>query len=171
MTIDPLIIALIKDDLNVVNPYVKQYRVASNVIHNSGHPPVKLFSIGSQNSDGRIYNTPTTSELAALIVGDIDVNFNVRDIIIHEHSGDPHRINELHPSYLPLQYPLLFPYGEDGYRDDVLYRAESLGCTKLKKLVSVKEFFCYRLVDRKHETSIICILQGFSNSLMLMHGQ
>ena len=29
------------------------------------------------------------------------------------------RITKLHPSYMSLQYPLLFPYGEDSYRIDL----------------------------------------------------
>uniref|UniRef100_A0A0D3AV48 Uncharacterized protein n=1 Tax=Brassica oleracea var. oleracea TaxID=109376 RepID=A0A0D3AV48_BRAOL len=38
------------------------------------------------------------------------------DIILEKNSGKLKRINELHPCYLPLQYPLIFPYGEDGFR-------------------------------------------------------
>ncbi|KAL4609927.1 hypothetical protein ACB092_08G015800 [Castanea dentata] len=34
--------------------------------------------------------------------------------------GGLHRINELPPSYMALQYPLLFPYGEDGFRLGIL---------------------------------------------------
>ncbi|KAI9121592.1 hypothetical protein K1719_008625 [Acacia pycnantha] len=52
-------------------------------------------------------------------MGDIDINFQWRDVIVEELSGAPQRIHELHPSYLPLQYPLLFPRGEDGYGDDI----------------------------------------------------
>ena len=59
--------------------------------------------------------------MAAVIVGDANQSIN-RDIILERQSGHLQRINELHPSYLGLQYPLLFPYGEDGYRNDIKHR-------------------------------------------------
>lgn len=36
--------------------------------------------------------------------------------------GELQRIDECHTSYLGYQYPLLFPYGEDGYRPNVRHR-------------------------------------------------
>lgn len=66
---------------------------------------MRLRLISSRQHDGRRYNLPTQSEVAALIVGDIDLNFDVRDIIVEANYGPPKRINELHASYLPLQYP------------------------------------------------------------------
>ena len=38
-----------------------------------------------------------------------------RDIVIKKHDNVLQRIKELHPGYDALQYPLLFPAGEDGY--------------------------------------------------------
>ncbi|GKE07485.1 hypothetical protein Tco_1399503 [Tanacetum coccineum] len=71
--------------------------------------------------DGRQYNLPTTSEVAALIVRDFDSTEHKRDIILYCQDGDFKRINELHPSYLALHYPLFFPYGEDNYRSDIFH--------------------------------------------------
>ena len=72
---------------------------------------VKLKLIAAREKDGRTYNLPNVSEVAALIVGDFDPDSR-RDIIVETQNGELQRIHELHPSYLPLQYPLLFPYGE-----------------------------------------------------------
>ncbi|GJS08334.1 hypothetical protein Tco_0365130 [Tanacetum coccineum] len=55
-------------------------------------------------------------------VGDIAQSLDERDIVIETKSGDMQHINVLHPSFLSLQYPLLFPYGEDNYRTDILHR-------------------------------------------------
>ncbi|XP_012846914.1 PREDICTED: uncharacterized protein LOC105966884, partial [Erythranthe guttata] len=49
-----------------------------------------------------------------------------RDIVAETRSYKLQRISELHPLYLPLQYPLLFPYREDDYRDDICLRESSL---------------------------------------------
>ena len=70
--------------------------------------------IGSRENDGRQYNLPTTNEVAALIIGDID-GYDSRDILLEMQSQQLQHINELHPQYLALQYPLLFPYAEDGF--------------------------------------------------------
>ncbi|XP_021992205.1 uncharacterized protein LOC110889021 [Helianthus annuus] len=83
---------------------------------------VSLKLIGIRDKDGRVHNLPTTSEIAALIHGDFDGAFDKRDIVIRKKSGGLQRINELHPSYLALQYPLIFPYAEDGYRVGIKHR-------------------------------------------------
>lgn len=38
------------------------------------------------------------------------------DVIVSTIQCHLKRINETHPSYLLLQYPLLFPFGEDGWK-------------------------------------------------------
>lgn len=125
------------------------------MISSTRHAPLKLCLLGSRNNDGRIYNVPSESEVAALIVGDFDNSLSVRDIVIEEIGGKVKRISELHAAYLPLQYPILFCYGEDGYRDDVPYREEFQSSTEHIKMVSMREFFCYRLMTRITECSII----------------
>ena len=40
-------------------------------------------------------------------------NVNNRDIVLHYRDGGLRHISELHRSYDPLQYPLLFPHGTD----------------------------------------------------------
>ncbi|CAN7104027.1 unnamed protein product, partial [Brassica rapa subsp. narinosa] len=55
--------------------------------------------------------------LAALIPGDFNLEMDRRDIVLQEkQTGWLKRISEIHPSYLALQYPLIFTYGEDGFR-------------------------------------------------------
>ncbi|XP_072074046.1 uncharacterized protein [Arachis hypogaea] len=65
------------------------------------------------------YNLPNTDEVAALIVGGFDIDKTDRDIVVETQSGRLQRINQLNPAYLGLQYPLLFPFGEDGYKEDI----------------------------------------------------
>ena len=101
-------------------------RLAHNEVHN-----VTLKLIANREKDGRTYNVPTVSEVVALIAGDFDTNSR-RDIILETQNGQLQRIHELHSSYLSLQYPLLFPYGEDGYIADILHRATSSGQKRKK---------------------------------------
>lgn len=57
--------------------------------------------------DGRTYNLPMTSEVDVLIIGDID-SADKRGIVIETMGVKLRQIFELHPSYLLMQYPLLF---------------------------------------------------------------
>ena len=85
---------------------------------------VKLRLIATCEKVDRVYNMPNVPEIDALIVGDFHPG-SKRDIIVETQNGELQRIHELHPSYLPLQYPLLLPYGEYGYRADILHRYTS----------------------------------------------
>ena len=87
---------------------------------------MELRLIANRTKDGRIYNTPNVSEVAVLIVGDVDTA-SPRDITMENRSGRLQRINELHTSYLGFQYPLLFPYAKDGYRHDLRHRDITIG--------------------------------------------
>nr|GEW10381.1 hypothetical protein [Tanacetum cinerariifolium] len=51
----------------------------------------------------RMYNTPTVSEVAALITNDFGDNIATRDIVVDSKDGGSKRILELHPSYMALQ--------------------------------------------------------------------
>ncbi|XP_012847884.1 PREDICTED: uncharacterized protein LOC105967828 [Erythranthe guttata] len=79
------------------------------------------------------YNLPNASEIAGLIIGDFDTQEGVRDIVVETRSNKLQRISELHPLYFPLQYPLLFPYGEDGYRDDISLRESSFADNRKRR--------------------------------------
>ncbi|KAF8074207.1 hypothetical protein N665_1120s0003 [Sinapis alba] len=72
--------------------------------------------ISRSDKDGRKYNTPTTSEVAVLIPGNFNLVMDKQDIVLQHKSGRLTRINEIHISYLELQYPLLFFYAEDGFK-------------------------------------------------------
>ena len=137
------------DDNNVL---AKSFRLARDRFAMSGLKDVKLKLIGNRNSDGRRYNLPSVGEVAGLIVGDVGTSENFRDIIVETQSGMLQRINELHPSYLPMQYPLLFPYGEDGYRKDILFSGSKIG---KREMLSMREWVCFRIQQRKNEPMTI----------------
>jgi hypothetical protein len=58
---------------------------------------------------------PTANEVATLMVGDGFEAVDKRDVVIAQQAGPFQRISELHVGYMALHYPLLFPYGEDGW--------------------------------------------------------
>ncbi|KAF7812042.1 ATP-dependent DNA helicase PIF1 [Senna tora] len=112
--------------LDSINPFVKVFRSVKDHPSLSSRDSLRLKLIKKRTTDARIYNLCTADEIAALIVGDFDPKNVERDIIVEERSGTLQRIDELHPLYLPMQYPLMFPRGEDGYQQDVLFRCGKL---------------------------------------------
>ncbi|GKB34523.1 hypothetical protein Tco_0879465 [Tanacetum coccineum] len=63
------------------------------------------------------------SEVAALITNDFGDGLPSKDIMVDSKDGVPKRISKLHPSYMALQYPLLFPYREDGFHEKIPYHS------------------------------------------------
>ncbi|XP_074318232.1 uncharacterized protein LOC141655028 [Silene latifolia] len=114
-----------------------------------------------RSSDGRTYNLPTVSEVAALIEGDIGPHMEKRDIIVRRSCGGLQRISELHPLYTLLQYPLLIPSGEDGYRPGILHSASSIGVSasdQPREETTCREWFAYHLIERPSDVEFPTIL-------------
>ncbi|XP_021985032.2 uncharacterized protein LOC110880913 [Helianthus annuus] len=141
--------------LDTNNALVKSYRQARNCLNENPYIDLKLCLIGKRSKDGRTYNLPEASEVVALVIGDLTQAVESRDIVVKRRSGRIERISELHPSYLSLQYPLLFPYGEDMYRVDILYRGLNPDTNSKRPMCTMREFFAYRLQDRVDKFSVI----------------
>ena len=86
------------------NNLVKIFRMSRDRFIECDIHLLRIRLIGSRTIDGREYNLPTCFEIIGIIVGDIGVDNAYRDIIVELKEGGLHRINELHPSYVALQY-------------------------------------------------------------------
>ena len=90
------------------------------------------------------YGAPTSSDVAVLMIGDgCDIEPSNRDILLSQREGGIKKISELHPSYDPLHYVLLFPRGDDGWHADI----PLLG-SGIRKRVTQMQFYSYRLQIR-----------------------
>ena len=155
---DDVLLEKLKQMIDEFNPYAKVYRMARDRIDLNNEVNIQLKLIGKRATDGRTYNMPSASEVATLIVGDIGSSCEERDIIIENRSGLFKRISELHPSYLALQYPLIFVYREDGYRIGINHRGlESYSSSNSNQRIklTMREWFAYRLMDRENEADTI----------------
>ncbi|KAL0759093.1 hypothetical protein Bca101_075243 [Brassica carinata] len=150
---EPLVL-LLKNMLDQYNPHVKTFRSARDRFDVEGSTGYRMRLIESRQSDGRTHNLPTANEVAALIPGDFVLNMETRDIVLESTSGKLQRISELHPAYLPLQYPLLFPYGEDGFRLNIPIGFEDSTARK-RKNVTMREYFAFRILERRWEAPTI----------------
>ncbi|KAI7955573.1 hypothetical protein MJO29_006972 [Puccinia striiformis f. sp. tritici] len=107
---DTTIILDIQKWLYKYNPYAKLYKQAGDLIR-AGRPvtmflkPVEVATV-----DDRRYNLPTANEVGIVIEGSGAIEAP-RQIVLHQHDGCLKFISDLHSSYFPLRYPLLFPFG------------------------------------------------------------
>ncbi|XP_019191668.1 PREDICTED: uncharacterized protein LOC109186192 [Ipomoea nil] len=154
-TIHREIVKDIKDALDENNVLVKSFRMAKTNMESNQRVDIKIKLIGKRTTDARTYNLPQVGEVAALIVGDLDPNMGERDILVESQAGHFQRITELNPAYLPMQYPLLFPYGEDGYRDDIQFNNVQGRSSNARTKISPREYFSFRLQDRLNEMSTL----------------
>jgi hypothetical protein len=134
--------------LNTHNPIVKLFRTASERLNGdtSDHYQIRLF--GSVDAHGDIFSAPLASEVVGLVVGDIGATDIGRDLIIDDREEGLKQINEKHCKFMAMQYPLLFPYGEDGYHDSIYYRQTPRSQGLQRKKATMLEYFAYRLHDR-----------------------
>ncbi|KAM3356739.1 hypothetical protein P3S68_023453 [Capsicum galapagoense] len=144
----------LKQMLDEQNTLTKSFRMIRARFQEDSHSNVRLTLIEKRNYDGRRYNLLSVAEVTTLVVGDFEVSSCDIDIVLETQTGKVQRINELNVSYLTLQYPLLFPCGEDEYRDDILLNGkdESSGG---RKFVSMREFFSYKIQERNDEVPTI----------------
>ena len=145
--------------MNVVdehNKLAKSFRMVRDFRLANEDVLVKLRLFRNRSFDSRVYNVPEIDEVAALIVGDFDSSEDGRDIVVRERDGGLQRIHETHAKYIPLQYPLLFPFGEDQYEKYIERNVLTKRATVKKYVrVSLHEFIAFRLQERSIEDSIV----------------
>ncbi|GJZ38066.1 hypothetical protein Tco_0584257 [Tanacetum coccineum] len=111
------------------------FKVSSQIYHwigslclPAGEPPRELdipeFKIRLYNAEGaRGYELPTSNTLGAMVF-ESGISDNAEcDVIIQHRDGQPQRVNKLHPSYMSLQFPLLFIYNQQGYHTELTLKS------------------------------------------------
>jgi hypothetical protein len=120
-SLDPVIVQELIKMLDLHNPFSKKFRMARDRLAECKDENFIIRIVGAKEGNPVQCSLPTTDQLAMLIVGDFSLDTFKRDIIIETQNQELKRISALHPTFMPLQYPLLFPYGERGFQVGVLY--------------------------------------------------
>lgn len=138
--LDKNVVAGLIDMLNEHNPLVQQFRQARDRLEGRSVEQISIRIVAPRKGDGPQYNLPSTHELAALVVGDFSSEAPSRDIVIQDTADNLQRISFLHPAFMSLQYPLLFPYAERGFQLDIPYRAPR-GSARVN--MTIQDYYCY----------------------------
>ncbi|XP_019058078.1 PREDICTED: uncharacterized protein LOC104814022 [Tarenaya hassleriana] len=108
------------------------------------------ITIVEQKRRGKQYELPISEEIAGLIVGDMSTTTGERDVVLElKASSRLHRISDLHPLFMSLQYPLLFPYGQYGFNEEIPYIEERNNIKR--SFVTIREFYAYQIQTRLSE--------------------
>jgi hypothetical protein len=104
------------------NPLVQLFWTARDRLLNEtdDHCSVEIFSSPKQH--GNVYSAPIASEVVGLVIDDLGLSDEGRDLVVQDHASNLQRIKETHCKFMSMQYPILFPYGEDGFHEKLQYR-------------------------------------------------
>nr|XP_027082380.1 uncharacterized protein LOC113704703 [Coffea arabica] len=109
------------------NPYTKFFKSLRDIPNLDNY---KIILNCYPGLDQRVYNLPSTSQVAAIWTEDenetVDRSAHIQ---VYTHSHTSHRINHYYGCYDPLQYPILFPRGECGWHHGIkrLYKRKRNG--------------------------------------------
>lgn len=143
---DPSIVRALSDMLDSENMLVQTFRYARERLAEHGNQTLTLRLMGCNAKSEIQYNLPTSNEIAAIIVGDYSASEYTFDVLVHDKDVGLRRVSSIHPSYMALQYPLLFPYGERGFHLGIQYNDYDGTGRKYVTMLEFHRFFMhYRL--------------------------
>ncbi|PWA94201.1 hypothetical protein CTI12_AA062540 [Artemisia annua] len=105
---------------------------------------IRLFGVVGANQ----YELPTADTIGAIVSEGGPESMTDYDVVIERHSREPESVNKLHPTYMSLQFPLLFVYGEEGYHLNLTLRNSDPLDTQEEKKMTMKMYYAYQLCDR-----------------------
>jgi len=148
--LDPSIVSGLQSMLDENNVLAQSFRMAREQFKNLDYHDYTLKLIGDRNRRGT-HGLPGADEVAALVIKDPTDETQGRDIIIEYKDVGPKRISEIHPKLMAMQYPLLFPYGEDGFTLEIPYQQKD-GVAYKRNHVSMLEYNAYYLHHRPNQS-------------------
>lgn len=136
------------------NTYLQSFITVQERIDNGQLPvDIKIVLHADKRPPGehiRTYNLPTSSEVAILLPGDTAATTRV---VVCDYRADTNNpglrsFSDTHRSYDALCYPLLFPYGTDGFHLGIPFTMGTRGSSQSTRCVTAMQFYAYRLMLR-----------------------
>lgn len=149
--IDPEIVEGLMKMLDEKNDLVKEFRIARDRFKDHGVVDLKITLKVCRSESGRVNNIGPSDEVAGIMVGDQEETEEGRDIIIQDKMGGLQRVTTIHPKLMALQYPLLFPDGEDCYHKGIKFVETEDSVGKSRREVSMMDYYSYKLQVRHNQ--------------------
>nr|XP_027067427.1 uncharacterized protein LOC113693039 [Coffea arabica] len=151
------------------NPYACFFRSLRHV------PDLDNYQIVLKSycqTDQRVFNKPTVSQVAApWVEGENSQDSYARHIQVYTKEGHSRRIQYYYGCYDPLQYPLLFPFGETGWQPGIQRSGTAFkNFENSKENVSMREYYAYRFQMReKNKPNILNTARAFQQYVVDMY--
>lgn len=181
-TTDPDIVNGLLLMLNENNSLVHGFRMARDRFKDNEPEECTLKLVKSFSASGRPNPTGPSNEVGALIVGDIDGAAHWRDIIVQLKNKKLKRIYETNRHFMQLQYPIIFPFGDDGFHPEIKLMPKRGGHpiinpdpideteeSKHREFVSLREYYAYKLMIRLSEGKFSNFIRCFKSNGNLLH--
>ena len=105
-------------------------------------------------TDKRRYNLPDTDEVAVIILDETSEH-TFRDIrMANRGAGGFTRINQNHPSYMPLHYTLLFPYSDPGWHWAMQLTLAN-DSSRIRTRLEQRMYYRYHLHTRNEQSVVL----------------
>ncbi|WOG92442.1 hypothetical protein DCAR_0311711 [Daucus carota subsp. sativus] len=112
--IDHSIVEDIQGMLHTHNNFVRQFQTARERFKSNEQDEFRLVLVSSQAANGRPNKVGPYDEVGSLIVNQNEDTSGFRDTVVETRQKELKRVWETDVYFMQLQYPLLFPLGEDG---------------------------------------------------------
>lgn len=162
---DPSIVTGLGAMLDQHNDLVKSFRYARDRLNEHGNEQIALRLLGCNAKDEVQYNLPTSGEIAGIIVGDSSNDAYTYDVVVQSSDNRLRQVSALHPSYMALQYPLLFPYGERGFHLGIKYTDFPSIAGTSRRYVTMLEYYRYRFHYRLNKPNPYTCCGRLSDSI------
>ncbi|GJT65827.1 DNA helicase [Tanacetum coccineum] len=149
--LDPEIVEGLIQFLDAHNQLVQLFRTARDKCRQIHVPEFKIRLYNAEGARG--YELPTSNTLGAVVFDSGVTGSTDFDVIIQEKAGPPKRINKLHKSYMSLQFPLLFVYGQAGFHTELKLRAAN--GSRNERRLTMLSYYAYQLHPRVKEYNLI----------------
>ncbi|PWA99731.1 hypothetical protein CTI12_AA003830 [Artemisia annua] len=135
------LIALLDDH----NELVQLFRTARDKMSQTNIPQFKVRLFGVVGS--RQHELPTGDSIGAIVFeGGPDVQTDF-DVVVEQHDHRLKQVNKLNASYMSLQFPLVFIFGEDGYHLGRRLLSKNSSDDPPKKM-TMQKYYSYEIHDR-----------------------
>ncbi|PWA99184.1 hypothetical protein CTI12_AA009370 [Artemisia annua] len=142
--------------LDTHNELVALFRTARDICNENDVPD---FTVRLYNVDGaRQYEVPSTDILGAIVFESGPEINTEYEVIIQKKGERPQRINKLHSTYMALQFPLLFVYGQPGYTTKLTLETRGMSLSEIALLNKTYKSVIDKIIKRQNVTVMyICM--------------
>jgi hypothetical protein len=133
------------------NPIVTLFRTARERLFDTTDDRYNIRIFEDIDAHGDVFSFPVAYEVVGLVIGDLGETNVGRDIVTEDRTSHLQQIDECHRKFMSMQYPLLFPYGEDDFHDNIMYRETHGSASMRRHKATMAEYYAYRLHDRPGE--------------------